>query len=149
MVRPAGRPVDAADRLRTPTTSATATSPRLLDRLRGAIRLRHYSIRTETSYVDGVRRFIHFHGTSHPLDRGVAEVTAFLTHLAVERSVAASTQNQSKSAWLFLPFIWTATASDILAKVTRAKAALAAVADKYRTGRRTALACCVALALTR
>lgn len=76
--------------------------PRLLDRLREAIRLRHYSIRTEDTYVDWARRFILFHGKRHPLDLGAAEVTAFLTHLAVVRGVGASTQNQAKSALLFL-----------------------------------------------
>lgn len=82
--------------------SPAARPPRLLDRLRHAIRLRHYSIRTETSYVDWARRFIHFHGKRHPAQLGASEVQAFLTHLAVERSVAASTQNQAKSALLFL-----------------------------------------------
>jgi integron integrase len=76
--------------------------PRLLDRLRDKIRLKHYSIRTEHAYVDWVRRFILFHGKRHPMDLGGAEVEAFLTHLAVEGRVAASTQNQAKSALLFL-----------------------------------------------
>jgi integron integrase len=75
---------------------------RLLDQLREAIRLRHYSIRTERAYVDWVRRFIHFHGRRHPARLGPAEVQDFLTHLAVERSVASTTQNQAKSALLFL-----------------------------------------------
>ena len=79
-----------------------AEPPRLLDRLRGAIRLRHYSIRTEDAYADWARRFILFHGKRHPQDLGAAEVASFLTHLAVQRNVAASTQNQAKSALLFL-----------------------------------------------
>ncbi len=79
-----------------------AAPPRLLDRLREAIRVRHYSIRTEDAYADWARRFIVFHGKRHPLDLGAAEVAAFLTHLAVQRNVAASTQNQAKSALLFL-----------------------------------------------
>jgi integron integrase len=78
------------------------TEPRLLDRLREAIRVRHYSIRTESTYVDWSRRFILFHGKRHPLELGAAEVTAFLTHLAVDRGVSPSTQNQAKSALLFL-----------------------------------------------
>ena len=86
----------------TPGTQATPAEPRLLDRLRGAIRVRHYSIRTEATYVDWARRFILFHDKRHPLDMGVVEVTAFLTYLAVERNVAPSTQNQAKSALLFL-----------------------------------------------
>jgi integron integrase len=76
--------------------------PRLMDRLRAEIRLRHYSIRTEETYVDWARRFILFHGKRHPKDMGADEVTAFLSHLASERNVSASTQNQAKSALLFL-----------------------------------------------
>jgi integron integrase len=76
--------------------------PRLLDQLRHAIRVRHYSIRTEVAYVDWVRRFILFHNKRHPRDMGAAEVAAFLTHLAVERTVAPATQGQAKSALLFL-----------------------------------------------
>lgn len=86
-----------------PNTEPEASVPtRLLDRLRNATRVRHYSIRTEGVYVDWARRFILFHGKRHPLDLGAAEVAAFLTHLAVERNVAPSTQNQAKSALLFL-----------------------------------------------
>jgi hypothetical protein len=65
--------------------------PRLLDQVRGVLRRKHYSIRTEQSYVDWIRRFILFHGRRHPLQMGKAEVSAYLTHLAVERDVAAST----------------------------------------------------------
>jgi len=74
----------------------------LLDQLREAIRVRHYSIRTESAYCDWARRFILFHGKRHPREMGAGEVTAFLTHLANERQVSASTQNQAKSALLFL-----------------------------------------------
>jgi len=74
----------------------------LLARLRHALRVRHYSIRTEQAYVEWVRRFVFFHGKRHPRELGAAEVRAFLTHLAVERSVASPTQNQAKSALLFL-----------------------------------------------
>jgi integron integrase len=76
--------------------------PRLLDQLRTALRVRHYSLRTEETYVQWVRRFIHFHGMRHPRDLGPTQVTAFLTHLAVERTVSPSTQNQAKSAILFM-----------------------------------------------
>jgi len=76
--------------------------PRLLDRLRQAIRVRHYSLRTEEAYVGWVRRFILYHGKRHPLEMGAAEINAFLTHLAVEGHVSASTQNQAFSALLFL-----------------------------------------------
>jgi integron integrase len=76
--------------------------PRLLDSLRDRIRLKHYSIRTEHAYVNWVRRFILFHGKRHPKELGAADVEAFLSHLAVAGRVAASTQNQAKSALLFL-----------------------------------------------
>ena len=85
-----------------PDFADVSASPRLLDRLREAIRLRHYSIRTEATYVDWVRRFILFHDKRHPAELGAREVAAFLTHLAVDRIVAPSTQNQAKSALLFL-----------------------------------------------
>jgi len=76
--------------------------PKLLDRMRIHLRTRHYSIRTETAYIDWVRRFILFHGKRHPQDMGAAEVEAFLSHLAVDRQVSGSTQNQVKSALLYL-----------------------------------------------
>jgi integron integrase len=76
--------------------------PRLLDRVRREIRVRHYSIRTESSYVDWIRRFIIFNDKRHPSELGASEVMAFLTYLAVERAVAPSTQAQAKSALLFL-----------------------------------------------
>jgi len=76
--------------------------PKLLEQLREAIRVRHYSIRTEDAYCDWARRFILFHGKRHPREMGAQEVTAFLTYLANERNVSAATQNQAKSALLFL-----------------------------------------------
>ena len=85
-----------------PSTATEKPEPRLLDRLREAIRVRHYSIRTEGSYVHWVRRFIFFHKLRHPLELGPDGVAAFLTHLAVDRNVSAATQNQAKSALLFL-----------------------------------------------
>jgi integron integrase len=77
-------------------------TPRLLEGLRATIRMRHYSLRTERTYSHWVRRFVVFHGMRHPRDMGASEVTAFLTALATERHVAASTQNQALSAILFL-----------------------------------------------
>jgi len=77
-------------------------SPRLLDQLRGELRVRHYSLRTEEAYSDWVRRYILFHGKRHPKDLGPVEVGAFLSHLAVDRKVSSSTQNQAKAALLFL-----------------------------------------------
>lgn len=78
------------------------SSPKLLDQVRGKIRLKHYSIRTEQAYVDWIKRFILHNGKKHPNELGAEEVAAFLTHLAVQGRVAASTQNQAKSALLFL-----------------------------------------------
>jgi hypothetical protein len=77
------------------------TPPKLLDQVRDRIRVKHYSIRTETQYVQWIKRFILFHNKRHPKKWG-AEVEAFLTHLAVEGGVSASTQNQALSALLFL-----------------------------------------------
>src|SRR5208337_454290 len=74
----------------------------LLDQMRDRIRTLHYSIRTEDSYVLWAKQFILFHRKRHPLEMGEAEVGEFLTYLAVERNVAASTQNQALSAILFL-----------------------------------------------
>jgi integron integrase len=76
--------------------------PKLLERVREAIRLKHYSIRTEQAYTDWIRRFILFHKKRHPTEMAEAEVTAFLTHLARHGRVASSTQNQALSAILFL-----------------------------------------------
>src|SRR5437016_10744798 len=85
-----------------PSTAAVASSPKLLDRVRWHLRVKHYSIRTEQAYVDWIRRFILFHNKRHPDTMGEEEITSFLTHLAVKRHVAASTQNQALSALLFL-----------------------------------------------
>ena len=82
--------------------NAEPRPPKLLDRVRAAIRARHYSRRTERAYVGWIRRFIVASGRRHPAAMGAAEVTSFLTALAVDRRVAASTQNQALSAILFL-----------------------------------------------
>ncbi len=76
--------------------------PKLSDQVRDAIRLKHYSIRTETAYADRIKRYILFHNKRHPKDMGAAEIEAFLTHPATVRNVSASTQNQAFSALLFL-----------------------------------------------
>jgi len=73
-----------------------------LNRVREVIRARHYSIRTEQSYTQWVKRFILFHGKRHPKELGENEVVAFLTHLAVKRQVSPSTQNQALNALVFL-----------------------------------------------
>ena len=84
------------------SASASPSPPRLLDRLRAAIRTRGDAWRTEQAYLHWVRRFIHHHGLRHPAEMGADDVAAFLSHLAVQRGVAPSTQNQVKSALLFL-----------------------------------------------
>ena len=76
--------------------------PKLLDRMRAAIRMRGYSGRTEKAYVGWARRYIHFHALRHPQEMGSDEVVAFLSDLAVRGNVAASTQNQAMAALLFL-----------------------------------------------
>jgi integron integrase len=76
--------------------------PKLIDQVRDRLRVKHYSIRTEQVYVDWIRRYIFFHDKRHPKDMEAADVEAFLTHLAVAGKVSASTQNQAKSALLFL-----------------------------------------------
>jgi len=82
--------------------SNASKPPHLLKALRDAIRLKHYSLRTEETYVQWIRRFIHFHGKRHPRELGATEVTAFLNHLVKNRDVATATHNQALSALLFL-----------------------------------------------
>ena len=87
------------------TSSAISQSPqppRLMQLVRERLRSLHYSLRTEQTYVHWIKRFIHFHGKRHPKDMGGPEVEAFLSHLAVQGNVAASTQNLALSALLFL-----------------------------------------------
>ncbi len=76
--------------------------PRLLEEVKNVIRTRHYSYRTEQSYIHWIKQYIYFHGKTHPAEMGASEVSEFLTHLAVARRVAASTQNQALAALLFL-----------------------------------------------
>ena len=84
------------------TSPAGPLKPRLLDRVRTALRTRHYSRRTEEAYVAWIRRYIFFHGKRHPAEMGAPEITRFLSALAVDGKVAASTQNQALSALLFM-----------------------------------------------
>src|SRR3989475_11661825 len=83
-------------------TSAGNQAPRLREQVRMAIRAKHYSLRTEDTYVQWIRRFILFDDKRHPQAVGAAEVQRFLTDLAVTRQVAAATQNQALSALVFL-----------------------------------------------
>jgi site-specific recombinase XerD len=88
-----------------PQTLSPAPSPdkpKLLEQVRNVIRRKHFSIRTEQAYTDWIRRFILFHGKRHPREMSETEVTGFLSHLARDGNVAASTQNQALSALLFL-----------------------------------------------
>lgn len=85
-----------------PMPTAASSPPKLLDRVRWHLRVKHYSIRTEQAYVDWIRRYILFHRKRHPEELGEAQISAFLNHLAINRRVAASTQNQALSALLFL-----------------------------------------------
>ena len=97
LISSAGPPLSPPTRVST----VSAPSPKLLDRLREACRVRHYSPLTEDTY-HWCRRFILFHNKRHPNEMAAAEINAFLTHLAVVGQVAASTQNQAFSAILFL-----------------------------------------------
>ena len=85
-----------------PPTASAAAAPKLLDQVRNRLRVKHYSLRTEGAYLGWIRRFILFHNKRHPQEMGKLEVEAFLSALAVEGKVAASTQNQALAACLFL-----------------------------------------------
>ncbi len=98
--RPGGMVPPAASA--SPTPALARQQPKLLDRLREALRSRHYSRGTEQAYCHWVKRFIFFHNVQHPADMAELEINAFLTHLAVKEKVSASTQNQALSALLFL-----------------------------------------------
>ena len=83
------------------TTNQTQP-PKLLDQVVAKMRVKHYSLRTEKTYIDWIKRYIWHFDKRHPKDMGAVEVEVFLTHLAVDRNVSASTQNQAKSALLYL-----------------------------------------------
>ena len=84
------------------TPSTPARAPKLLDRVRWHLRVKRYSIRTEQAYLDWIRRYILFHKKRHPAEMGEDQIAEFLSHLAIDQHVAASTQNQAFSALLFL-----------------------------------------------
>jgi len=85
-----------------PSLSIQQKQPRLLDQVRYALRTKHYSLRTEKSYVHWIKQFILYHDKKHPVHLGEAEINRFLTHLAVQKKVSASTQNQALCAIVFL-----------------------------------------------
>jgi len=101
-LRPASAPGNAIVALIVTPTPEQDQGPKLLQRLREALRVRHYSGRTEEAYVGWVRRYVRFHGLRHPRDLGQEEIRRFLTALAVRDRVSASTQTQALSALLFL-----------------------------------------------
>jgi len=79
-----------------------AKPKKLLDQVRDVLRVKHYAYSTEKTYVFWIRRYILYHGKKHPADMGTKHIQEFLTHLAVERNVAASTQNQELIALIFM-----------------------------------------------
>jgi site-specific recombinase XerD len=101
--------------------TSVAQPPRLLDQVRAALRVRRYSRRTEKAYVGWIRRFVIFSGKRHPRQMGKAEITRFLSYLAVRRKVSASTQNQALSALLFLYRVVLGIELDWLDEVVRAR----------------------------
>ena len=87
---------------KTISSPSSAAKPKLLDQERQAIRTRHYSYRTEKAYTHWIKRFIFFHNKRHPLEMGEPEIARFLSSLASDSHVSASTQNQALNALLFL-----------------------------------------------
>lgn len=96
-------------------------SPSLFEVVRNKIRVKHYSIRTEKTYIYWIKSYLHFYSLQHPRELGSAQIEAFLTHLAVDRKVSASTQNQALSALLFLYKVVLEIELPYLDNVTRAK----------------------------
>ena len=76
--------------------------PKLLDQMKNVMRIKHYSLQTEKSYIQWVRRYIYFHNKRHPEEMGALDVQKYLSYLAVEQNVSASTQNQALNAIVFL-----------------------------------------------
>ncbi|HEU4400709.1 MAG TPA: integron integrase [Candidatus Polarisedimenticolia bacterium] len=119
---PALREPPSEDGRYTPAVTRPDTGrPRLLDRVRQALRGRHFSPRTEQAYIGWIRRYILFHGKRHPSDMAASEMTEFLSSLATEGHVSASTQNQALSALLFLYQEVLQIDVEWLANVVRAK----------------------------
>jgi site-specific recombinase XerD len=79
----------------------TSKKPTLLEQMRNVIRVKHYALNTERSYLPWIKRFIHFHKKHHPSSMGEREINEFLTHIAVNGNVAATTQNQAPNAIVF------------------------------------------------
>ena len=96
-------------------------SPRLIEVVRNKIRVKHYSIRTEKTYIYWIKSYLQFDSLQHPRELGASQIEAFLTHLAVDRKVSASTQNQALCALLFLYKVVLEIELPYLDGVTRAK----------------------------
>ncbi len=96
-------------------------SPGLFEVVRNKIRVKHYSIRTEKTYIYWIKSYLQFYSLQHPRELGASQIEAFLTHLAVDRKVSASTQNQALSALLFLYKVVLEIELPYLDDVTRAK----------------------------
>src|ERR1044072_6924155 len=100
---PVSLPPPNVPRVGNPASPESASKgKRLLDQYSEFLRNRHYSLRTEKTYIGWVRQYILFHNKRHPREMGVDEINAFITHLVNEKTVSASTQNQAISAILFL-----------------------------------------------
>ena len=119
--------------------------PKLLDQMREIMRRRRYSLRTEEAYIRWVKEFIIFNGKRHPRELREEEITHFLSHLAIDRKVAASTQNQALSALLFLykdvlrqPIAWLGQPFDIRREIAPRRLHLVAGgATERQTGKRS------------
>jgi hypothetical protein len=95
-------PAIPVTRTATPAPPAAPRQPRLLDRLREALRVHNYTLRTEQAYVTWAERFIHFHGERHPGTLDEADIACFLRHLVIDRETPPALQNQAFAALLFL-----------------------------------------------
>lgn len=113
--------MQVAETSNSPGTKPGIQQPKLLDRMRDALRVRHYALATERTYIQWARRYILFHGKKHPADMGAEEVEAYITHLAVVGRVSATTQNQALAALLFLYRIVLGQDLPWLANLTRAR----------------------------
>jgi integrase len=100
--RPNRDRVSASQPALTANASSSSAKPKLLDQVRKAIRTRHYSVKTEESYLGWIKRFIFFHNKRHPAEMRETEIAQFLSSLATDRNISASTQNQALNAILFL-----------------------------------------------
>jgi Phage integrase, N-terminal SAM-like domain len=136
-------PPDSSPQKAGPAAAAPAASkPKLLDQVRAAIRLRHYSLRTEDTYLHWIKRFIFFHGKRHPAEMGAQEIGQFLSALAVEHHVSASTQNQALNALVFLYRYVLARPPSSIDTLVRAKQSQSIRAPAYDAAITCTKSCC-------